>query len=81
MSELTAEQRQQRCDWAREAWKASTASVIWTAVEDCVDSLVGQGLYGISEFAEMFQAPEKHPSVLDALFEEWANRKLLGEIT
>lgn len=78
--DLTAEQSQ-RCDWAREMWKEPVISVVWPTVEDCVDSLIDQGLYDSGEIIQMFKAPEKHPAVLDALFEEWAGRKLLGEIT
>lgn len=77
--DLTAEQRQQRCDWARAMWVAPSTDPAWRQLFDCIESLIDQGLYEPNQLIGMFQAPEERPAVLDALFEEYAVRKLLGE--
>ena len=77
--DLTAQQRQQRCDWARAMWAAPSTDPAWRQLFDCTVSLIDQGLYESGQFIKMFKAPEEHPVVLDALFEEYAKRKLLGE--
>ena len=81
VTQLTDEQRTERCAWARKMWGAKTHSKEWSEVRQCVDSLVDQGLIAVTLLIEMFNNPERHPEVLDLLFEEYLNRKLIGDFT
>lgn len=80
--DLTAEQRQQRYGWAREMWDADYDSPEWRAVTDCIRTVRPRnGKWGLVLLSEAFKEPHRHNDFLDAVFEEYATRKLLGEIT
>ncbi|PTT42983.1 hypothetical protein DBR23_02335 [Acidovorax sp. HMWF018] len=81
MTELTAEQRQQRCDWAREIWAGAPSDSRWTGLLGAVAALLQEeGLdLEAEDFLALFTRPEDHLNLLDTLFEEHARRKLLGE--
>lgn len=81
MTDLTAKQRQQRCDWAREMWNASENSSEWGTTLAAVHTLLGEAesSYSGDNFIALFKSPEDHPDLLDALFEEYMRRKLIGE--
>lgn len=78
MTKLTAEQRQQRCDWAREMWEMSADTPEWRACLRCVSALVKRGLQD-NEIISALKKPEANSAVVDALFEEYISRKLIGE--
>ena len=81
MTQLTAEQRQQRCDWVREIWADAPSSSQWTGFLGAVAALLQKEKLDLKaeNFLALFYMPESHPDLLDALFDEYINRKLLGE--
>lgn len=78
MTELTAEQRQQRCDWVRKMWVSGAGTPEWQACLRCVSAPMKRG-FRDNELISAFKKPEANPSVVDALFEEYISRKLIGE--
>lgn len=62
-------------------WASVPSSEEWSEVTQCIDSLVDQGLIDVALPFEMFNGPERHPKVLDLLFEEYLSRKLIGDFT
>lgn len=78
MTQLTAEQRQQRCDWVREMWVSEAGAPEWWACLHCVNALLHRG-FKDRELIDAFKKPEVNPAVVDALFEEYIGRKLIGE--
>lgn len=78
---LTDEQRAERCAWAREVWALNPSSEEWSEVAQCIDSLVDRRLTNLALPFEMFNDPERHPKVLDLLFEEYLKRELIGDFT
>lgn len=77
MTQLTAEQRQQRCDWMREMWGMSAHTPEWRTCMHCVDALMKRGVQDI--IISAFRKPEANSAIVDALFEEYISRKLIGE--
>ena len=76
--DLTAEQRQQRCDWARWVWELPGDSPVLHAVVYCVGAAHRQG-FDAPLLISAFVYPQLYPEFIDAVFEEYAKRKLLGE--
>lgn len=81
MTQLTAEQRQQRCDWVREIWADAPSDSRWMSLLDAVGALLQkEGLdLEAEDFLALFTRPEDHLNLLDTLFEEYISRKLIGE--
>ena len=78
--DLTEEQWAQRVAWAREMWLTPADSDRWQAVADCMYAVCQQK----HEWArvlpsELFRTPYLHRELLNAVLEEYATRKLLGE--
>lgn len=78
---LTDEQRAERCAWAKKMWGKSARDKGWLEVLECIHSLLDQGCFDAELVVDMFNNPELHPEVLDPLFEEYLNRKLIGDFT
>lgn len=78
MTQLTAEQRAERCVWAREMWEISADTPEWRACLRCVNALVKRGFQD-NELIGAFRKPEANSVAVDALFEEYIGRKLIGE--
>ena len=76
--DLTDEQRQQRCEWAREMWEINADTPEWRACLRCVAALTDRGFQD-NELIGAFRKPETNSAAVDALFEEYIGRKLIGE--
>lgn len=81
VTELTAEQRAERCAWAKKMWASDSGSKEWSEILVCVSSLLSQGRLGADLVIDMFNEPESLPQTLDVLFEEHLKRKLIGDFT
>ena len=75
--DLTTEQRQQRCEWARRMWADSSNSLEWTLVMHCVAAARRRHWTSTSVISG-FKNPEMHPEFIDAVFEEFLACKLTG---
>lgn len=78
--DLTEEQWAQRVAWAHKMWDADYYSREWQTVAHCivtVRSFDPKWAHVPPSYA--FKEPHQHNDFLDAVFEEYISRKLIGE--
>lgn len=76
-ADLTEEQWAQRVAWAYRVWAADIAEPEWRLTSDCIIRARAQGHN--TPLATAFAHPEMYPEFINAVFEEYISRKLLGE--
>lgn len=69
----------ERCAWIREVWDIDVFDKRWVLMERVVGEIMDERNLDAGEFVNTFYAPEKHPQLVDALFNRYLELKLVGE--
>lgn len=77
-ADLTDEQWAQRVAWVHKMWAADLVDPEWRLTSDCISRARRQNHYAPLTLA--FTHPEMYPEFINAVFEEYISRKLIGEV-